>query len=373
MMRFNRQLIAHFEWFLPVVTCALCALGLATQYSATYDPTRGVHPVVLRQLAWIGVGLVGMLVVLVIDYRTLERFAYVPYGLAVIALVLVPVIGVVGGGAQRWLRLGSVTVQPSEPMKILLVLALARYFNRTPVAPGGISLTRLVVPLALTAVPVTAILLQPDLGTVGIILAVFTAVAFVAGARLTPFATVFIAAIASGPLLWQFLKPYQQQRLLTFFNPERDPLGAGYHVIQSRIAVGSGQFWGKGFLRGTQNQLDFLPEQHTDFIFSVFSEEWGFVGALVLLALYVGLLLRGFVIVSRTRDTFGALVGVGILAIIFLQVVVNVGMTTGLLPVVGIPLPFFSYGGSGLVTLLVGIGLVMNVQMRRFTFIRAGY
>jgi rod shape determining protein RodA len=194
--------------------------------------------------------------------------------------------------------------------------------------------------------------------------------AFVAGARFTPFVTVFAAALASGPLLWRYLRAYQQQRILTFFDPGRDPLGAGYHIIQSRIAVGSGQFWGKGFLHGTQNQLNFLPEQHTDFIFSVFAEEWGFVGSIVLLTLYIGLLLRGFVIVHRARDSFGALLCLGVIGMIFWQVLVNVGMTTGLLPVVGIPLPFFSYGGSSLVSLLVGVGLLMNVQMRRFTFAR---
>jgi rod shape determining protein RodA len=371
MMRFDRQLIANAEWFLPAVTFALCGLGLASLYSATYEAGAiGVHPLVARQLAWLGAGIFGMLVVVAIDYRTYERFSYVLYAFAVLLLLVVPFVGVVGGGARRWIRFGSFTLQPSEPMKILLIIVLARYLSRAHATVRGLDLKRLVVPLLLTAIPAAAILLQPDLGTVVVILVVFASMAFVAGARLAPFVTVFVITLASGPVLWNYLKPYQQQRIMTFLNPERDPLGAGYHIIQSRIAVGSGQFWGKGFLQGTQNQLDFLPEQHTDFIFSVFAEEWGFAGAAGLLILYLVLLARGFVIVTRARDSFGALVCVGILSMIFWQVLVNVGMTTGLFPVVGIPLPFFSYGGSSLLSLLVGVGLIMNIQMRKFTFSR---
>jgi rod shape determining protein RodA len=372
MMRFDRQLVAHFEWFLPTVTLALCGLGLATLYSATYDPTLGVHPLVVKQMAWVGVGVVGMVLVMVVDYRTFDRFAYVVYALSVILLLAVPIIGVMGGGARRWIRIGAFTLQPSEPAKLILIIVLARYLSHMQTIARGLDLRSLAIPAVLTAIPATAILLQPDLGTVGVFVILFVTMAFVAGARIAPFVGVFVLALASGPLLWGYLKPYQQGRIMTFFNPERDPLGAGYHVIQSRIAVGSGEFWGKGFLHGTQNQLNFLPEQHTDFIFSVFAEEWGFAGALVLLALYLTLLLRGLLIVTRTRDTFGALMTAGVFAMIFWQVAVNVGMTTGIFPVVGIPLPFFSYGGSSLISLLLGVGLAMNVQMRRFTFTRGG-
>jgi len=370
MIRLDRQLLAHIEWFLPAVTVTICAAGLATLFSATYDPARGIHPLVLRQAAWLGVGLLGMVAVLAIDYRTLERFAYVLYGLGLLMLFLVPVMGVLGGGAQRWIRVGAFAVQPSEMMKIILIIVLARALSRVQATPSGLEFKGLLVPMTVTALPAVAILLQPDLGTVGVVVALFASMAFAAGARLRPFATVFAGALACGPLLWRYLKPYQQQRILTFFNPERDPLGAGYHIIQSRIAVGSGELWGKGFLHGTQNQLNFLPEQHTDFIFSVFAEEWGFIGGIFLLGLYLVLLLRGFILVSRAPDTYGALVGIGVLSVIFWQVLVNLGMTTGLFPVVGIPLPFFSYGGSSLVSLLVGVGLVMSVEMRRFTFAR---
>jgi rod shape determining protein RodA len=372
-MRFDRQLIANFEWVLPAVTGAICALGLATLYSATYDPSGEVSPIVMRQLAWLGVGTVAMLVMVAVDYRTLERFAYVLYAIGIGLLLLVPVAGVVGGGAQRWLRVGPVSVQPSEFMKILLVLALGRYFSRAPVSPRGLGVQRgLLVPMLVTLPAAVAILLQPDLGTVCVLLIITISMAVMAGARLMPFVTIFAGLLASGPVLWHYLRPYQQGRILTFVDPQRDPLGAGYHIIQSRIAVGSGEFWGKGFLQGTQNQLHFLPEQHTDFIFSVFAEEWGFVGAVTLLGFYVALLLRGLLAVSRARDTFGALVCCGVIATIFWQLATNVGMTTGLLPVVGIPLPLFSYGGSSLVSLLAGIGIVMNVHMRRFRFTRGG-
>lgn len=371
MMRFDRRLIAHFEWYLPAVTYAVCALGLATLYSATYDPGGEMSPLVARQLAWLAMGMLGMLGVLMLDYRVLERAAYALYGVGVILLLLVPVFGIVGGGARRWLKLGPFTLQPSEPMKILLIIALARFYSRAAAGPRGLGLTRgLVLPLAITAIPCAAILLQPDLGTVCVFGIVYVSMAFVAGARLTPFVSVFAAALASGPVVWRYLKPYQQQRIMTFLDPEGDPLGAGYHIIQSRIAVGSGQLWGKGFLQGTQNQLHFLPEQHTDFIFSVFAEEWGFAGALLLLALYLAILLRGFFIATRSRDTFGVLVCGGVLALLFWQAAVNIGMTTGTLPVVGIPLPLFSYGGSSLLSFLVGIGIIMSVQMRRFTFSR---
>jgi rod shape determining protein RodA len=369
-MRFDRQLIAHFEWPLLALAVAICGLGLLSVYSATYQPdTPAVNPLVVRQAAWFAAGLVGMLAALTFDYRTIERYAYPLYALTVVSLLLVPLLGVAGGGSRRWLRLGPVSVQPSEIMKLMLVVALARYFPRVA-APRGFVLRQLVVPLALFGVPGVAILLQPDLGTFAILGIVFVSVALVAGARPLPFVGFGLAGLAVFPFVWGHLKAYQQQRILTFFNPESDPLGAGYHVIQSKIAVGSGGLWGKGFLRGTQNQLNFLPEEHTDFIFSVFAEEWGFVGAALLLTLYAALLLRGLVIASRARDGFGALVAAGVTAILFWQVVVNVGMTTGLLPVVGIPLPLLSYGGSSLATLLTGIGLMMNVQMRRFTFTR---
>ncbi len=210
--------------------------------------------------------------------------------------------------------------------------------------------------------------MQPDLGTVGVIAIVAFSVLFCAGLRMRVFLMLGAIGAAAVPLLWGHLKPYQQQRVLTFLSPEMDPLGAGYHVIQSKIAIGSGMFWGKGFLHGTQNKLNFIPEQHTDFIFSVFAEEWGYVGALVLLGLYAALVVRGLMVANRAKDRFGALLVFGVVSIVFWQVVINVGMTSGILPVVGITLPFFSYGGSSLTTMMLAVGLIINVNMRRFLF-----
>ncbi|TMB03622.1 MAG: rod shape-determining protein RodA [Deltaproteobacteria bacterium] len=366
-MRFDRRLITHFEWLLPLLALGVSGLGAMTVYSATHVPgMHGLSPLALRQLLWLAGGSVAMLAALIFDYRRLERSAFVVYVLVLLAVLAVPVLGRIGGGSRRWIPLGPVSIQPSEFMKLGLVLVLARHFARS--YERGLGLGAAVVPMLLTAVPAAAILAQPDLGTVAVLGIVSLTMLMLGGIRLRWFVLLGVAVAVAAPVAWPHLKVYQQKRILTFVHPEMDPRGAGYHVLQSKIAVGSGMTWGKGFLHGTQNQLNFLPEQHTDFIFSVFAEEWGFVGALVLLALYLALVLRGIVIASRARDRFGVLLVLGLTAIVFWQAVINVGMTTGLLPVVGIPLPFFSYGGSSLLCLLIGIGLTMNVSMRRYYF-----
>src|SRR2546427_5653983 len=366
-MRSARRLITHLEWLLPLLAFAVSGLGAMTVYSATHVPgTGGLSPLALRQVLWLAGGSIAMLAALVFDYRRLERSAFVVYLLVLLAVLAVPVLGRMGGGSRRWIPLGPVSIQPSEFMKLGLVLVLARHFART--YERGLGLGAAVVPMLLTAVPAAAILVQPDLGTVAILGIVSLTMLMLGGIRLRWFVLLGVAVAVAAPVAWPHLKGYQQKRILTFVHPEMDPRGAGYHVLQSKIAVGSGMTWGKGFLRGTQNQLNFLPEQHTDFIFSVFAEEWGFVGALVVLALYLALVLRGIVIASRARDRFGVLLVLGLTAIVFWQAVINVGMTTGLLPVVGIPLPFFSYGGSSLLCLLIGVGLSMNVSMRRYFF-----
>jgi len=366
-MRFDRRLITHFEWLLPLLALGVTGLGAMTVYSATHVPgMHGLSPLALRQLLWLAGGSVAMLAALIFDYRRLERSAFVVYVLVLLAVLAVPVLGRIGGGSRRWIPLGPVSIQPSEFMKLGLVLVLARHFARS--YERGLGLGAAVVPMLLTAVPAAAILAQPDLGTVAVLGIVSLTMLMLGGIRLRWFVLLGVAVAVAAPVAWPHLKVYQQKRILTFVHPEMDPRGAGYHVLQSKIAVGSGMTWGKGFLHGTQNQLNFLPEQHTDFIFSVFAEEWGFVGALVLLALYLALVLRGIVIASRARDRFGVLLVLGLTAIVFWQAVINVGMTTGLLPVVGIPLPFFSYGGSSLLCLLVGVGLAMNVSMRRYFF-----
>ncbi len=366
-MRFDRRLLTHFEWLLPLLILGICGLGILSVYSASHAPGQeGLPTLAARQLTWFGGGLLGMLAMLTFDYRRLDRRAYLLFGACVVAVLAVPLIGEVGGGSRRWIRLGPVSVQPSEFVKLGLVIALSHYFSRTP--PAGLGLRAALPPLLITAVPAAAILAQPDLGSAALLGFVAVSMLVLGGVRLRWLALLASPIVFLAPVLWGHLKEYQQKRILMFINPDEDPLGAGYHIIQSKIAVGSGMIWGKGFLQGTQNHLNFLPEQHTDFIFSVFSEEWGLVGAVTLMVLYLAALLRGLMIASRARDRFGVLLSLGVMTIVFWQVVVNVGMTTGLLPVVGIPLPFFSYGGSSLLCLLVGVGLVMNVSMRRMLF-----
>ena len=361
----------HVDVLLLLLVAAIVSAGVTTVYSATFAAQNQVSPLVWRQALWASGGAVLMAALLLLDYRKLERYAYVIYAVVLGLLILVPLIGFLSGGSRRWIRLGFFALQPSELAKLALIIVLARFFHRE----GGresYGLKQLILPAIFCAVPAVLTLVQPDLGSAAVMGFIFVSVVLLAGLRgrvvLMLLGVALIATFVAGPKLWAHLKPYQQKRIMTFMNPESDPLGAGYHLIQSKIAVGSGMFWGKGFLHGTQNRLQFLPEQHTDFIFSVFAEEWGFVGCATLALLYGALILRGLQIVARAKDRFGALIAFGVVSMIFWQAFVNIAMTTGLLPVVGITLPFFSYGGSSMITLLLGIGLLLNVSMRRFTF-----
>ncbi|MBI4514904.1 MAG: rod shape-determining protein RodA [Deltaproteobacteria bacterium] len=367
MLKIDRRLIVHFDWALLALVLLILVCGVATVLSATYTPERLVSAVVVRQLVWAALGLLATLVAVSFDYRRLESWAYVIYAGALLLLLLVPVLGAVGGGSRRWLTFGPVSIQPSEFMKLALVVALARWLHRLA-GDQPLPLAAAVVPAVLFAPAGWLVLKQPDLGTALVLGLSSASLILLAGFRIR-YVALTVAVIAPAlPYLWAHLKPYQKQRLVMFLDPMADPLGAGYHVIQSEIAIGSGQWWGKGFLHGTQSRLNFLPEQHTDFIFSVFAEEWGFIGALALLALYLALLLRCFLVASRAKDNFGTLLAFGVAATIFWQVLINLGMATGSLPVVGITLPFFSYGGSSLLALMIGVGLLINVSMRRYTF-----
>ncbi|MBX3025877.1 rod shape-determining protein RodA [bacterium] len=367
MLRIDRRLLAHIEWPLLVLALLVTGVGLLTILSATFHDGHLVSAYVVRQATWAGLGLIGMVLAISIDYRTLNRYAYPIYGLLLLALALVLVMGVSGGGARRWLGVGAVALQPSEFMKVGLVLLLAHILHRWA-GERRLTIRRLIGPGLLIVVPMLLILKQPDLGTaIALGMGAFT-VLMIAG---FPVRLLVIAALVIGPLLpygYHHLKPYQQKRLDNFINPQADRLGSGYHALQSQIAIGSGQVYGKGYLKGTQNQLKFLPEQHTDFIFSVYAEEWGFAGAAVLLVLYLALVLRGASIAFRARDNLGALLAAGLTGTIFWQAVINVGMTSGALPVVGITLPFLSYGGSSMLALLLSVGLLMNISMRRHTF-----
>jgi rod shape determining protein RodA len=367
MLRIDRRLVAHIDWTLLILALLLSGVGLLTILSATYDGHHLFSDRFVRQASWLCVGLMALVVTVSVDYRLLNRYGYAIYALALLLLALVPLVGISGGGARRWLGFGSFAVQPSEFMKVALVIVLARNLHRWA-GDKRLPLRRLIAPVLLLAAPALLVLRQPDLGTVIVLgLAAFTLL-LLAG---MPARLVLLAMVVIGPALpyaWSHLKPYQQQRIYAFVDPQADPLGAGYHVRQSQIAIGSGMLYGKGYLHGTQNQLNFLPEQHTDFIFSVYAEEWGFLGAALLVSLYLGLVLRGAVIALKSRDNLGALLAAGLTSMIFWQAAINIAMTSGSLPVVGITLPFLSYGGSSLLTLLTSIGLIMNVSMRRHTF-----
>lgn len=367
MRQFDRRLLYHFDWLLVVLVFSLVCLGICTQYSASYGVGSQSSGIVVRQLTWALLGLAAMLVALSFDYHYLERHAYLVYGLCVLSLLAVAEFGSVGGGARRWISFAGLSLQPSEFVKLGLVVVLAHYWSRAR-SLGRSTLWDFLAPALLFAPAGALIAAQPDLGTVVTLAIVLVSVALFAGLRIKDFAKLAIVAAAAIPFLWAYLEPYQKERVTVFFNPEMDPLGAGYHIIQSKIAIGSGTIFGKGFLNGTQSQLHFLPEQHTDFIFSVFAEEWGFVGALVLLSLYLALIGRGLLIAMRAKDRFGSLLAFGVSSIIFWQTVINIGMALGALPVVGITLPFFSYGGSSLTVMMIGAGLLINVSTRRFTF-----
>jgi rod shape determining protein RodA len=353
--------LARLDWPMVALAASIAALGAVMLYSVAggaFDPWAGRH------LVRFGVCLGVLVAVALVDIRLWLRFAYAIYAGLFALLVLVPLVGVRAMGAQRWLDIAGLQVQPSEFMKIAVVLALAAYFHQTDEAKVS-RLTRLAVPLILIAAPVMLVVRQPDLGTAVLVFAGGFAVVFLAGVHWAYFATGGVAALASVPLAWQMLRDYQKERVLTFLDPERDPLGAGYHILQSKIAVGSGGLAGKGLGSGTQSQLNFLPEKHTDFIFTTLAEELGLIGASGLLALYAALLCFGVVAALRCRSRFGRLMAAGITFTFFLYVFINVAMVTGLVPVVGVPLPLVSYGGTAMLTLMAGLGLVINVSVHR--------
>lgn len=364
----DRRLIQNFDWVLLLLVAALSLLSLTNLYSATFALREsGGSQVFEKQITWFLVGFGAFVVMTTFNYKGLAQIAYPLYFLSIALLLLVLLVGKVSSGSQRWLTIGPMTFQPSELAKMALLIVLAKTFSEWE--PGHVYRLRdLWWPAVMLAFPCILILKEPDLGTA--LLLVFVGLSFLLVLRIRWQSLCILvgAGLALLPLLWMFLKEYQKMRIMTFLSPERDPLGAGYHINQSKIAIGSGALWGKGFLRGTQAGLHFLPEQHTDFAFSVLAEEWGFMGSLVLLSLYVLLVLRGLQIAKNSKDRFGAILAVGIVGLVFWQVIINVAMTTGLLPVVGIPLVLFSYGGSSLLTTMTALGLLASVGMRRFMF-----
>jgi rod shape determining protein RodA len=310
----------------------------------------------------LGIAFAAMIVVAQIPPSELRRWAPVLYLVGVIMLIGVLVMGEVGKGAQRWLNLGVVRFQPSEILKIAVPMMLAWYLAERRLPP---SLPRVLVAAVLTCVPVLLIARQPDLGTSLLVASAGAMVLFLAGLSWRLIALLGTVAAALTPLLWYLMRPYQRQRVLTMLDPESDPLGAGYHIIQSKIAIGSGGFYGKGWLNGTQSHLEFLPERSTDFIFAVIGEELGLFGILIMLGIYLFIILRGLYIATQAQDTFGRLLAGGLTLVFFVYLFVNTGMVSGLLPVVGVPLPMVSYGGTSLVTIIAGFGVIMSIHTHR--------
>lgn len=359
--------LARLDWPLLIVALLLSGVGLLNVYSGTR--VLGFHavPLFAKQLAWLALGVAVFFAVYFLGDGFLEETTLSLFGGTMVLLVVVLIAGKVRGGAQRWIALGGFNLQPSEFAKVAVVLALAKVFSDR-YHYGGIGLRDLLPAAGLVAVPFLLVALQPDLGTAGVFVIILAGMMVATCVRRNVLLLLAGAGAAVIPTLWFVMKDYQRQRVLTFLDPERDPLGSGYHVIQSKIAVGSGGILGKGYLHGTQGALRFLPEQHTDFAFAVFGEEWGFLGAVVLMALFFVLIHRCFTLAEQSQDRYAAFACSGITIYFLAHVVINVAMVCGLFPVVGIPLPFVSYGGSSMVTNMMALGIVANLSRSRFTF-----
>lgn len=360
------------ERIIWITTILIMAFGLMALYSASFENVRVSQRVFFDQMLCAGLGLLLMWGLSRMDYRRFFDMAYVVYGINVVLLLLVLILGRHILGARRWLEIGSINFQPSELAKVTLILVLARYFcqqhptHRFNLRGRFEALSKeLLWPLALSAVSMILIFKQPDLGSAILLFGIFLAMLFYSGIRPKYFFSFLSFCLLLAPFLWKLMKPYQKDRLLVFLNPNIDPLGAGYTIIQSKIAVGSGRLFGKGWLSGTQNQLNFLPERHTDFIFSVIGEEWGFVGGSLLIVCFFLLIQSGLRIIQQTKDKFGALLAVGVVTILTLQVTINIGMVLGLFPIVGITLPFVSYGRSSFLVFAIMVGILLNLNRRQ--------
>jgi rod shape determining protein RodA len=340
--------------------------GSTTLYSATKGP--GLHGLYRTELIFFGVGLLISTALVFLDSQMFEKVAYLLYGLTLALLAAVLVIGHVGNGSQRWIALGPVHLQPSEFAKLAVVFTLAKYFRDDKIGPPY-TLRRLVIPVLIVAPMFLLTLLQPDLGTAGILALVATSMTLFLRIHWKSLVIVFALAAVTVPIAYRFvLRDYQRDRVKTFLDPERDARGKGYNALQCRIAVGSGKIFGKGFLKGTQSQLNFIPEQHTDFIFSVYAEERGFIGCLILVLMYSAYCFFALRTVARARDKFEMLLAFGLTAIIFWHAFINIGMVSGVLPIVGVGLPFFSYGGSSLWTFMIATALLLNLGRKKYIF-----
>jgi len=367
MLRFDRRLIHNFDWVMLLMLLLVSAMSLANLFSSTWIGGPDPSPVFYKQLYFFVFGFASILILISVDYQEFEKFGYIGYvGICLVLLYTNFFVHTIAG-TQRWINLGFFHLQPSEPAKLILVLVLASCYSRTEIGEAGYRLRDLIKPAVLTGIPFVLILVQPDLGTALMLGILFVSMTLFVKLRWSTMGILGGVGLVLAFLGWKFaLKDYQRRRIETFLNPESDPMNHGYQIMQSKITVGSGQGFGKGFMEGTQGHLHFLPERHTDFAFSVWCEEWGFAGSLFFLSCYFFLLLWGINIALGARDKFGVLLAFGLVMLIFWQAVINLFMIMGFLPVVGIPLPLFSYGGSSLLTTLAAIGILMNIRMRRY-------
>ncbi|MFK7987986.1 MAG: rod shape-determining protein RodA [Sandaracinaceae bacterium] len=357
-----------FDWPLFVTVAAISVIGVTNLYSATSAASAALQDLYIQQILWLTLGAGVAVLIAAIDYRHFERFGYAFYGGGIVLLLLVFLLAPEIRGSQRWIKLGGFSLQPSELMKVVLIVALAKYLHNDPKTEGR-TLKDLFVPGLILALPMSLILMQPDLGTSLILAFIFGSIMLLTQLKLRSVMTLAVTFVVSAPLSWTYLlKDYQRGRFTAFLNPEANLLTTGWHSHQSIVAIGSGGFWGKGFMQGTQNQHRFLPDQHTDFPFPVWAEEQGYLGAALLFFLYIFLILWGLKVASQARDRFGAVVAVGVSAFFFWHTIINLAMVSGLAPVVGVTLPLFSYGGSSVLTSMMGVGLLMNVSIRRFSF-----
>lgn len=369
-MRIDRRLIKNFDWITFSLIILLTLIGIMTIYSATRPPLPGgEHPsYYIRQIYWLLLGVAALTLIVSFDYIWLGRFSYPLYITGIILLLLVLITGRTGMGAQRWLNMGPLSFQPSELFRLIFIIVISRYLSSVHGNIGIISMLRAFFILAF--IPFLLLVKQPDLGTAMVLIIIFLSISLAKGLQ-KKIVALFIVIVAIsipflGHIFWEGLKDYQKNRLVAFMEPEVDPSGIGYHINQSKVAIGSGGFLGKGYMNGTQGPLRFLPEKHTDFIFAVFAEEWGFWGSFFLLFVYLALILRGLDTTMKAKDEFGRFLAMGITFMFSVYFFVNVGMTLGVMPVVGIPLPFMSYGGTALLSNFIAAGILINIRTRRF-------
>lgn len=366
----ERTLFKKLDINLIIVILALNVIGLINLYSATHGPnTVNVATLFISQIMWLLVGWTVFLVMTLLDYSLVSRIALGVYILNLLAILYVTFFGKVALGAQRWIDLGFFRYQPSETMKLALIMLMAKILSTRNTMGPGMGFKEMMLPLFVLGVPFVLVVEQPDLGTAMMLAAIGGSMVLFAKVKRIILASAIVMGIIALPVAWKFvLHDYQKNRILTFLSPTNDPRGTGYNSIQSKIAVGSGRFFGKGFMKGTQSQLEFLPERHTDFIYSVLSEEHGFLGSVSVIGLFCFLFITGIRIATNARDKFGALLTVGVLCYVFWHMFINVGMVIGLLPIVGVPLPLLSYGGSSMLTTMAGLGIVSSVAYRRYLF-----